>query len=122
MLLACTRWLEAISELPEEDQNLNTKHLLEVSANRPGMGMGIGGNNLSQDDTDVSGYEDFDAEEKIQSKAYREGEFKLLKAIFNHLRSGNLQDVQQKLNIRQCYDHLLMLNGTLPMFDNVKYK
>lgn len=63
VLLACTRWLESIKDLPEEDERIDTKHIMQAGSNSL---------NISQDETDVSSYEDFDCDDKIKSKLYKD--------------------------------------------------
>jgi hypothetical protein len=42
--------------------------------------------------------------------------------IIEHLRAGELYQLQEKLLSNQCYEHLLMLNSTNPIFDNIEFK
>lgn len=66
--------------------------------------------------------EDFDSAEHLQYNDFFKGEKKLYLTILEHLRAGQLFEVQQKLQTAKCYEHLLMLRNASPLFDNIEFK
>eukprot|EP00347_Sterkiella_histriomuscorum_P017932 403347430 len=108
-----------LQQLKTMQSHKNSSHTQNIKSNV--MLGGANSLNNSQDSTDVSGYEDFDSEDKIKSRAYIDGEMRLLKNIFQHLRCGHLNELQTKLKYNNRLDHLMLLNGALPQFDNVCY-
>lgn len=66
--------------------------------------------------------EDFDSVKHLEVNKYREGERKIQNTIFEHLRAGRLFELQSKLEVSRCYDHLLTVSCMNPLFDNVQYK
>ncbi|CDW88777.1 UNKNOWN [Stylonychia lemnae] len=117
VLLACTQWLEQVQASHFREKNVSVSHVLNLRKN-PNIGMG----GSSQADTEASGYEDFDTEDQITSNEYIEREIELRKTIFEYLRCGKLREIQARLSTAGSYDHVLMLGGSLPLFDSVCYE
>lgn len=66
--------------------------------------------------------DDFDSVKHYEDNKYHDGERKIHNTIFEHLRAGKLYELQKKLEISRCYDHLLTVSCMNPVFDNVQYK
>jgi len=49
-------------------------------------------------------------------------ELEIFKVLFDHLRGGKLQEVQQLLISLGSMDKYLQLIGNMPFFDNIQYE
>lgn len=67
-------------------------------------------------------FDDFDAKRKVNNQNYLNGEKRLYHAIIEHLRAGELYEIQGKLQQNNCYEQLLLLNSTNPIFDNIEFR
>lgn len=65
---------------------------------------------------------DFDSVTHLQNKKFFDGEKKIYESILEHLRAGQLYKIQEQLNTAGCFDHMLMLNSSNPIFDNIEFK
>lgn len=49
-------------------------------------------------------FDDFDAKRKVNNQNYLNGEKRLYHAIIEHLRAGELYEIQEKLQQNNCYE------------------